>query len=48
MKRWPQIILMFWIAAALAGPVLALQPNTIDLGRILAPPDLNADAGLPL
>jgi len=45
MKRWPQIILLFWIMAALAGPVLALQPNAIDLGRILAKPDLHAWLG---
>lgn len=45
MKRWPQIVLLFWIAAALAAPVLALQPNTIDLGRILAAPGLHAWLG---
>ena len=45
MKRWPLIILLFWIAAAMAAPVLALQPNNIDLGRILAPPDMHAWLG---
>ena len=45
MKRWPQIILLFWITAALAAPVLALQPNAIDLGRILAAPDTHAWLG---
>jgi len=45
MRRWPQIILLFWIATALAAPVLALQPNAIDLGRILASPDLHAWLG---
>lgn len=45
MKRWPQIILLFWITAALAVPMLAMQPNAIDLGRILAVPDSHAWLG---
>jgi peptide/nickel transport system permease protein len=45
MKYWPQIILLFWIALALAVPLLGLQPDAIDLNRILAAPDSHAWLG---
>ncbi|MEO8417852.1 MAG: ABC transporter permease [Methylophilaceae bacterium] len=39
MKYWPQSILLFWVVLALAAPLLGLQPDTIDLNRILAAPN---------
>jgi len=40
MSRWPQAVLLFWLVAALAAPMLGLQPDTIHLERILAGPGL--------
>jgi peptide/nickel transport system permease protein len=45
MKYWPQIILLSWIALALAAPLLGLHPDAIDLNRILATPDSHALLG---
>jgi peptide/nickel transport system permease protein len=45
MKYWPQIILLLWIALALASPLLGLQPDAIDLNHILAAPDSHALLG---
>ena len=45
MKHWPQIIILFWVAAALAAPLLGLQPDSINLGRILATPETHAWLG---
>jgi peptide/nickel transport system permease protein len=45
MKYWPQIILLLWIALALTSPLLGLQPDAIDLNRILAAPDSHAWLG---
>lgn len=45
MSRWPQALLLFWIAAALLGLWPGLQPDAIQLGRILALPDAQAWLG---
>lgn len=37
---WPLAILLFWIAAALAAPLLRLTPDDIHLDRILAGSDM--------
>ena len=39
MKNWPQRVLLFWLLAALAAPLLGLAPNDVHLDRILAAPD---------
>lgn len=45
MSRWPQALLLLWIAAALLGLWPDLQPDAIQLGRILALPDAQAWLG---
>lgn len=45
MKRWPQAVLLFWLLALLAVHVLDMQPDSIDLARILATPDAHAWLG---
>lgn len=45
MKRWPQTVLLAWLAVALAAPWLGLQPDTIHLERILAGPSVSAWLG---
>jgi peptide/nickel transport system permease protein len=45
MSRWPQVLLLFWIAAALLGLWPGLQPDAIQLERILALPDAQAWLG---
>ena len=45
MSRWPQVLLLFWIAAALLGLWPGLQPDAIQLGRILALPHAQAWLG---
>lgn len=39
MNHWPLIVILFWIAAVLLSQLLDLQPNAIELQRILATPD---------
>ncbi len=39
MRHAPLLILLLWLSAALAGPLLPLQPDHIDLPRILAAPE---------
>lgn len=39
MRHLPVLILLLWLLAALAGPLLPLHPDQIDLPRILAAPD---------
>lgn len=45
--RWylPWLILILWFLAALIGPMLALDPNQIDLTNILVPPNKEALLG---
>lgn len=38
MKYWPQVVLLFWLCAALLAPWLHVQPDAIDLGHILSSP----------
>lgn len=38
MKRWPQIVLLFWLTAAVVAPWAGFQPEAIDLGHILSGP----------
>ena len=45
MKRWPQIVLLLWLLAVLATNLLDLQPDSINLNRILAAPDAQAWLG---
>lgn len=45
MRALPLIILLFWGAAALFAPLLAMAPNDIHLDRILASPDAAAWLG---
>lgn len=45
MKHWPQTVLLAWIAAALASPLFGLQPDAIQLERLLATPDAYAWLG---
>ena len=42
---FPLVILLYWIAVALAAPLLGLAPNAIHLERILSGPDTQAWLG---
>ncbi|MGD8274947.1 MAG: ABC transporter permease [Thiohalocapsa sp.] len=44
LRAFPWLVLLAWVLAALAGPLLAASAQTVDLPRILAPPS----ASLPL
>jgi peptide/nickel transport system permease protein len=43
--RLPAGLLLLWVAAALAVPLLPLAPDCIDLSRILAPPAMDSPLG---
>jgi peptide/nickel transport system permease protein len=43
--RLPAGLLLLWVAAALAVPLLPLAPDRIDLSRILAPPAMDSPLG---
>jgi len=43
--RLPAGLLLLWVAAALAVPLLPLTPDRIDLSRILAPPTMDSPLG---
>lgn len=45
MARLPIAILLLWLLAAVLGPLLPLEPDRIDLARILAPPGAGALLG---
>ena len=45
MKHWPFIILVFWLLAALSGPLLGFSPDKIALDDILAMPSSSAWLG---
>lgn len=45
MKLWPQIILLFWLTAAVVAPWLGFQPDIIDLSHILDAPSSAAVLG---
>ena len=45
MKHWPFIVLVFWLLAALSGPLLGLSPDRIALDGILATPSSSAWLG---
>lgn len=45
MRLLPLAILLFWAVASLTGPLLAVSPDDIHLGRILASPDAAAWLG---
>ncbi|MDR2874992.1 MAG: ABC transporter permease [Methylobacillus sp.] len=40
MKKWPQCVLLFWLALAVVAPWLGFQPDAIDLAHILDAPSL--------
>lgn len=44
-KQWPLFVILFWIGAVILSQLFDLQPNTIALERILAPPDSQAWLG---
>jgi peptide/nickel transport system permease protein len=41
----PALVLIVWALAALAGPLLPLSPNAVDLPAILAPPGAESSLG---
>ncbi len=43
--RLPHVILLFWVLAALAAPLLGMSPDEIQLEKILAYPDVHAWLG---
>ena len=45
MKGWPQGVLLFWLVVVLASNLAGLQPDSINLDRILATPDAHAWLG---
>lgn len=45
MKHWPFFVILFWVAAALLSQLMDMQPNAIDLQRILSTPDSEAWLG---
>ena len=44
-KQWPFVVIVFWIVAVILSQLLDLQPNAIELQRILAAPDTQAWLG---
>lgn len=45
MKRWPQWVLLFWLAFAVLAPWLGFKPDAIDLAHILDTPSFPAWLG---
>ncbi|HEY8119257.1 MAG TPA: ABC transporter permease [Methylophilaceae bacterium] len=45
MKGWPQAVLLFWLVVLLVSNLAGLQPDSINLDRILATPDAHAWLG---
>lgn len=45
MTRWPQKVLLFWLAVAVIAPWQGFRPDAIDLGHILAGPSITAWLG---